>query len=935
MRRLADDQNQIMKKTPLFEDGFSRIRVLFALILCTIGAGLAMISFGANPAAGTLTPSSSAPVPWTGTAFGTPPAIGGEADCVEGENCDTFKLTISGTPADWAGKQVKVRIQWLLNASDYDLAIHKGSPDGPLVASSGAGATTSEEVVLNPASASIGTGDFFVRTVYFAATSADQYNGAAEVVAAASAPVPAVKAAGFAPRYQNHTPPAAGPATLGIDAGEPSIGVNWKSESGTNGGRAMYIAMLQTLRVTFDDSCPSSPSALWEDKSFVLTSAQTFDPILFTDRLTGRTLVSQLVFPAGAAASASAYTNNDGDTWVPSTGAGPGSGIDHQTIGGGGPFHAPLLNPAYPGAIYYCGQLPAATCALSLDGGTTYGPAIPVDTAGVCGGLHGHIKVGPDGTAYLPNKGCGVGQGLIVSEDNGATWTVREVPGSTSGGSDAAVGIGRADKVPGRGRVYLGYADGDTKAVVAVSNDGGANWSPPVDVGAAFGINNVAFPAVVAGDDDRAAFAFYGTPTAGGLQGAKFQGVWHLYVAHTYDGGQTWHTVDATPNDPMQRGCIWLGGGSNICRNMLDFMGVDVDKRGRVLVGYNDGCAGAECSQAPSAAVGNSYTSLAAIARQTGGKGLFAEHDALFPESSTVPGAPFVTALRNTGVVRLAWSTSNDGGSAVTKYQIRRATASGGPFAKLANLVGTQTSYTDATATNPSVTYYYQVAASNGVGTSCGNNTVSARYVGDSYSAAGYTVAADPSRDQKGAPAADGDLDVETLSVSEPSTGEHAGKVMFLLKMQAPPNAATGMNKKWRIIWDSPMSPVGQFYVGMVTNDAAQAGFDYGTVKTGVVGFVLGVPETISAGPADFGSVDPSGLITIVVSKDKVGNVGPGGLLGNFSVRTYKTPESNYVRSTDAIDSTGNATANDFTANAFTYAVVGAPAPNPKPRGKP
>ena len=134
----------------------------------------------------------------------------------------------------------------------------------------------------------------------------------------------------------------------------------------------------------------------------------------------------------------------------------------------------------------------------------------------------------------------------------------------------------------------------------------------------------------MAGDDDRAAFAFYGTPTEGGLQDPRFQGVWHLYVAQTYDGGMTWFTVDVTPNDPMQRGCIWLGGGANICRNMLDFMGIDVDKRGRVLIGYNDGCAGAECSQAAPGVTGNSYTALAAIARQTGGKGLFAEHDALF-----------------------------------------------------------------------------------------------------------------------------------------------------------------------------------------------------------------------------------------------------------------------------------------------------------------
>lgn len=251
-----------MKKTPPSESGFSRLRVLFAVILCTIGASLAMISFAADPPSGSITPASS-PVTWNGTGTGIPPAAGGEPDCEEGVNCDTFELTISGTPGDWtaSNKQVKVRIQWLLNSSDYDLVVHKDTIDGPLVGSSGGFANTGEEVVLNPASPSIGTGVFFVRAIYFAASSADQYNGVASVVDAAPPPTVAPPAAGVAPRYQNITPPAAGPATLGIDAAEPSIGVNWTSETGQNGGRSMYIALLQTLRVTFDDTCPSSPSS--------------------------------------------------------------------------------------------------------------------------------------------------------------------------------------------------------------------------------------------------------------------------------------------------------------------------------------------------------------------------------------------------------------------------------------------------------------------------------------------------------------------------------------------------------------------------------------------------------------------------------------------------------------------------------------------------
>jgi hypothetical protein len=40
--------------------------------------------------------------------------------------------------------------------------VRKGTIDGPVVASSGDFAGTSEEVVIEPASASIGTGDFFV-----------------------------------------------------------------------------------------------------------------------------------------------------------------------------------------------------------------------------------------------------------------------------------------------------------------------------------------------------------------------------------------------------------------------------------------------------------------------------------------------------------------------------------------------------------------------------------------------------------------------------------------------------------------------------------------------------------------------------------------------------------------------------------------------------
>ena len=98
---------------------------------------------------------------------------------------------------------------------------------------------------------------------------------------------------------------------------------------------------------------------------------------------------------------------------------------------------------------------------------------------------------------------------------------------------------------------------------------------------------------------------------------------------------------------------------------------------------------------------------LTAVARQTGGKGLFAANDALFPDAPTVPGAPFVTALRNGNAVQLAWSTSNTGGSPVTQYTISRGTSSGSETF-LANVPGSQLRYVDGTATDPNATYYLQ-----------------------------------------------------------------------------------------------------------------------------------------------------------------------------------------------------------------------------------
>jgi hypothetical protein len=519
----------------------------------------------------------------------------GEIICDATLPCDEFALTVSVPAGYEANNNMTVKVEWPNKVADFDLYVLDANGAEIKAAAS----TNDPEVVVIPAA----TGNYTVRVVPYAPL-AESFNASVSIAPkAGSGSIPSTETAAG---YQNY----AAPSTLrrAADAGEPSIGVNWKT------GKVFFQSYTQTYRITFNDAT-SPATAAWEDKS-APTALTSLDPILFTDRQTGRTFESQL---AGKA-SIMAFTDNDGESWTPSQGSGINSGVDHQTVGGG-PFAPGLVGPltSYPNAVYYCSQdIADAMCALSRDGGLTFGPAVPIYSLLDCGGLHGHVKVAPDGTVYVPNKGCGGEQAVVVSTDNGATWTVRKVPGSIAGDSDPSLGIATD------GTIYFGYQNGDGHPRVAVSRDRGVTWINDQDVGTAFGIQNTAFPVTVAGDGDRAAMAFLGTPTGGNYEDtANFQGVWHLYVAHTYDGGKSWVTTDATPNDPVQRGSICLGGttcGND--RNLLDFNDATIDKEGRVLVAYADGCTGACAQSGP-----NSFSSYATIARQSTGKRLFAAFD--------------------------------------------------------------------------------------------------------------------------------------------------------------------------------------------------------------------------------------------------------------------------------------------------------------------
>ncbi|HEU5459929.1 MAG TPA: hypothetical protein VFU83_05510 [Pyrinomonadaceae bacterium] len=68
----------------------------------------------ANPANGTISPTGPNVV-WQGPVTGG--ADANQDTCVEGTNCDTFKLTVTGTEEDWAGKVVNINITWVTPAN--------------------------------------------------------------------------------------------------------------------------------------------------------------------------------------------------------------------------------------------------------------------------------------------------------------------------------------------------------------------------------------------------------------------------------------------------------------------------------------------------------------------------------------------------------------------------------------------------------------------------------------------------------------------------------------------------------------------------------------------------------------------------------------------------------------------------------------------------
>jgi hypothetical protein len=230
---------------------------------------------------------------------------------------------------------------------------------------------------------------------------------------------------------------------------------------------------------------------------------------------------------------------------------------DHPTITTGRPRAA--ATKGYPNVLYFCSS---SGCRTSVDGGFAWGPWVNPDPACRETLEFGHVKTAPDGTMYVPRKGCG-GARVSVSRDDGAAWravyvdktvwTETQEQGVSEWDHDGAVAVDAA------GNAYYFWLGNDRLPYLSVSRDVGRTWSKPMMVGAP-SVTYALFPEISAGRRGRIAFTYFGTTVKSGSREDP-DAVWHQYVGfslNALDRTPVFASVTAhDPADPMRRGPCW------------------------------------------------------------------------------------------------------------------------------------------------------------------------------------------------------------------------------------------------------------------------------------------------------------------------------------------------------------------------------------------
>lgn len=387
------------------------------------------------------------------------------------------------------------------------------------------------------------------------------------------------------PNYDQPDFPRVVQVLLGARGGEPNIGV-------TSQGGIFVTAFDSTMRsmdggktwenVYEFEAAPGAPADPFD----------TGDPMLWVDTDTDRIFTNHM-FPA-LGCSSQIYSDDNGESWLHFPMSCGLPVVDHQKLATARIRAPAVATPLYENAVYYCyNKLLTTNCAVSFDGGIRYAYDNVVATGFTqCGGINGHPTPAPDGTMYVPlGLNCNT-PGVAITQDNGLTWTVRMF--GSLGEKTGQQEIDPEITVTPDGTAYYYGRGADGNGYLWRSKDSFTTIDGPFRVNAP-DVKGVIFAAMASGSDGKLAIAYLGNREwAGDPSEAPDNTTWHLFVTNSYDAGAgtpTFSTHQVTPNsDPVQIGCVWLSGGGNPCRNLLDFIDGVVDKDGRFHVAFTDGC---------------------------------------------------------------------------------------------------------------------------------------------------------------------------------------------------------------------------------------------------------------------------------------------------------------------------------------------------------
>lgn len=593
-----------------------------------------------TPANGTISPTGPNIV-WQGPVTGG--AGANEDTCVEGTNCDTFKLTLSGTEEDWAGKVVNININWLTPANDYDLYIHKGENcpangpcEGPVVSQDGNGAPSTQEVgSIDPSST--GTGVYLVRLVIFSVTPGDPYTGTASV-----GPEPPGRKANYIKDGISFSPNVTVKAPVAERDGEPSnrtdkFGNHYTSAiRGVPAGVDLWYFDLRPGSSNYDPLM-RNPLYRGQPDSFTQQSATSLgaDGGGDVDLAVGfdtndPNAPPVLAYSSLVAANISTgKSTNRGETFQLNPAGNVTGGIpvdDRQWL----EFHG-------KNSVYLLYRTIAPTIAMvqrSDDGGFTYGPATIVGAIGQVGYLDVHQA---SGAVYVSGSTGQVCVGRPTAPNTApSSYTCTQVSEENENAANIFFVVKVADD--GRkwlnpdtntqeevGTAYVAYSNG-FKTFLRHSIDGGRTWSNRVRVSDGQNTRTSLFPWLETGPTPGSVgVVWYGTSNPVNNDDAN----WQVFYAQSFNADEEVPTFrQVTASDHFIHASNISTGGTlgTANRNLIDYFQISFDPTGAAVISYTDDH--------------NDYDGNTYVTRQIGGASINNEGTTNVPAPVEGPGLP-------------------------------------------------------------------------------------------------------------------------------------------------------------------------------------------------------------------------------------------------------------------------------------------------------